>query len=1363
MSLIGAIQKCSCLKAVAAGATLAVCLSLGMLAAGASPAAGVPCQLPDNGSGTVFLPPDGCGYLSPQDVHVIIDGLPAGTTIEVAAQHTKFFNVTRTPGGAHGGEVEVFDSLLFMDMTGTGSLAGFNRSVALPIQCEIDTGPRTPGDSVQTFVAEMMKLEGGITGDPDFAQLNVLGGTDNGLPGPGQTTLTRLGPPGSDFNVDSFFDIEYRIDFVGATGSVLGGYGGTTQSTVHMTSGEPLTSTGACCYSASGGGCLIQTQAECDAGGGLYIADDVPCQPDPCPPPPEPCTVVDNGTGTIDLPPRSCDYISPSDLHMMFDGLPPGTEIHVTAQDGRFVNVSTMPGGSLGGEIESFDSSLILRLIGSGELLGYYRVLTIPIHCEVHSAPRNPGDPIQDFDTDMFMLQGELSGDPDFDLLALTGGDSFDLPSPGHTTLTRLPSGDFSVDSFFDIEYRIEFQGAPGSALDGLGGATQTQAHMGTGTPHDPVGACCISAAGSGGCSIQTQADCEELGGVYIADGVPCDPDPCPFPPVQCTEPDNGTGTIDLPPQSCDFISPTELQLMIEGLPPETGIHVAARSGQFTDIMRMPGGSLGGEIETFNSVLELNMTGTGDLSGFHRVLSLPIGLEVDTGPTSPGDAVQSFPHDLVQLQGQLFGDPDFDELTMVAGSGNGLPSPGHTTLTRLGSPGSDFQVDSFFDIEYDISFQGAAGSALDGLSGSTTGTLRVQTGAGAGNPGACCDPATGSCSIQTRADCDLAGGLYIADDVPCSPNPCPEPQGPCEVVDNGTGTVDLPPDGCGYVSPADLHMIIEGLPPGTEIHVAANHSKFFNIQTSPGGTLGGEVEQFDSILQLKMTGSGDLLGFNRFMTVPVHCEVHTAPRTPGDPVQDFDSDMFMLQGALQGDPDFELLQLTGGDDFGLPSPGHTTLTQLPNGNFNVDSFFDIEYRIDFQGAPGSVLEGLGGVTQDQVHMGSGVSHDPVGACCLPGGAAGCVILTEQECLDQGGFYLGDGVPCDPTICQTLEACCFPDGTCQLFPPADCQAAGGTYHGGPCDPNPCPGGPCVIPDNGTGTADLPPDGCGYVSPNDLHMMIDGLPAGTEIHLAADHTRFFNVERTPGGTLGGEIEIFDSELHLHLQGTGELGDYQRDLIVPVACEVHTGPRTPGDPIQQFPNAMMKLQGGLTGDPDFETLQFTAGDDFGMPSPGQTTLSLVGGTTVVPGATNWNVDSFFDIEYEIDFVGAPGGPLDGLSGSTTRTIRMQTGQAAASTPDVTPPVEVGTLKVQPNPFGLDTTLSFALQAAGRVDLQVFDVAGRVVRKLVSGGLEAGPHSVVWDGRDDSGAPVRTGTYFYKLRVDGREVATEKGLLVK
>src|SRR5438552_4994356 len=62
---------------------------------------------------------------------------------------------------------------------------------------------------------------------------------------------------------------------------------------------------------------------------------------------------------------------------------------------------------------------------------------------------------------------------------------------------------------------------------------------------------------------------------------------------------------------------------------------------------------------------------------------------------------------------------------------------------------------------------------------------------------------------------------------------------PCVVSGSG-GTVSLPPTGCGYVSPSDVHMIINGLPPGTTINIGIEHEKFFNVTHAPGGSLRSE-------------------------------------------------------------------------------------------------------------------------------------------------------------------------------------------------------------------------------------------------------------------------------------------------------------------------------------------------------------------------------------------------------------------------------------------------------------------------------------------------------------------------------------------
>lgn len=203
----------------------------------------------------------------------------------------------------------------------------------------------------------------------------------------------------------------------------------------------------------------------------------------------------------------------------------------------------------------------------------------------------------------------------------------------------------------------------------------------------------------------------------------------------------------------------------------------------------------------------------------------------------------------------------------------------------------------------------------------------------------------------------------------------------CIVPDNG-GTASLPPT-CpnGYLSPAQVHLIINGLPPGNTLLLDASHTDFFDIQNMPGGSLGGEKENFQSVMLLQIIGQGPMLGgYNRFIIIHGACETHIAPRTPGQPTQSFNTTMFALQGQIVGDPDFDLLRITAGDAFGMPSPGHTTLTQVPGG-WNVDSFFEINYRIDFTGEPGSIISGMSGSTTGTIRMQAG---EPACACQLYG-------------------------------------------------------------------------------------------------------------------------------------------------------------------------------------------------------------------------------------------------------------------------------------------------------------------------------------------------------------------------------------------
>ena len=69
---------------------------------------------------------------------------------------------------------------------------------------------------------------------------------------------------------------------------------------------------------------------------------------------------------------------------------------------------------------------------------------------------------------------------------------------------------------------------------------------------------------------------------------------------------------------------------------------------------------------------------------------------------------------------------------------------------------------------------------------------------------------------------------------------------------------------------------------------------------------------------------------------------------------------------------------------------------------------------------------------------------------------------------------------------------------------------------------------------------------------------------------------------------------------------------------------------------------------------------------------------------------------------------------------------------------------LRNYPNPFNPATKIVFRLERDAQASLRIFDVHGRLVRTLVDSYLAAGQREVEWDGRDDHGRSLASGTYF-------------------
>jgi hypothetical protein len=92
---------------------------------------------------------------------------------------------------------------------------------------------------------------------------------------------------------------------------------------------------------------------------------------------------------------------------------------------------------------------------------------------------------------------------------------------------------------------------------------------------------------------------------------------------------------------------------------------------------------------------------------------------------------------------------------------------------------------------------------------------------------------------------------------------------------------------------------------------------------------------------------------------------------------------------------------------------------------------------------------------------------------------------------------------------------------------------------------------------------------------------------------------------------------------------------------------------------------------------------------------------------------------------------------------------------------PTKFALMNNYPNPFNLNTNISFAVPVDTKVSLKLYNIAGQLV-KTYGGVYEAGNHTITWDGTNTKGETVASGIYFYKL-VAGDYSCTKKMVLTK
>ena len=124
--------------------------------------------------------------------------------------------------------------------------------------------------------------------------------------------------------------------------------------------------------------------------------------------------------------------------------------------------------------------------------------------------------------------------------------------------------------------------------------------------------------------------------------------------------------------------------------------------------------------------------------------------------------------------------------------------------------------------------------------------------------------------------------------------------------------------------------------------------------------------------------------------------------------------------------------------------------------------------------------------------------------------------------------------------------------------------------------------------------------------------------------------------------------------------------------------------------------------------------------------------------------------------------------VSGSWNGTIQlMQVSGIETRRPLQVEPQDAVLLWAYPNPFNNGTVLSFRLLRQAAVGIEIFNVAGQLVRVLDGGeraaGMYADPADALhWDGRNEDGAAVAAGVYFAVLKA-GNATLRQKLLLLK
>jgi hypothetical protein len=262
-------------------------------------------------------------------------------------------------------------------------------------------------------------------------------------------------------------------------------------------------------------------------------------------------------------------------------------------------------------------------------------------------------------------------------------------------------------------------------------------------------------------------------------------------------------------------------------------------------------------------------------------------------------------------------------------------------------------------------------------------------------------------------------------------------------------------------------------------------------------------------------------------------------------------------------------------------------------------------------------------------------------------------------------------------------------------------------------------------------------------------------------AVDFDDFFVFADNFGREMSGVGKVvptmagLNSDARFYLDAGTDLPRVGEELSVAVSLEDFIEVRGYGVTVE-FDNELLefvetRVVNNILGETDLAAPQTLA--------QGDGTISIVAlGNTASDGDLGLNLIFRSKLEIEDSYIELTNGALqDGTYGlnqiTTPVSVRIETRPEAYALHEN-----------YPNPFNPETTIKYQLPEAGQVRLEVYNMLGQVVKTLVDNQFQnAGRYTLQWDATNNSGQPLSSGVYFYRVLAGGEFQSHKKMLLLK